>query len=235
MEARDAALDRARHHASTWLASLDERAVPASADTDEIMRRLGELPNGPTPAAEVVDLLAEACEPGLAAIPSGRFFGMVIGGALPAALGADWLTSAWDQNVGLRSLTPAGAAVEEVAGRWLLDLLGLPTGSAVGFVTARPSRTSPAWPPRATPCSAGPGTTYGPGWWAGHRSGSWSGPSVTRRSTSRCGSSASATRTSYRRTSRGGSGPTRWPTPSSEGPGRRSSSCRRATSTPATS
>jgi glutamate/tyrosine decarboxylase-like PLP-dependent enzyme len=83
----------------------------------------------------VVDLLAEACEPGLVAIPSGRFFGMVIGGALPAALGADWLTSAWDQNVGLRSLTPAASAVEEVAGRWLVELLGLPTGSAVGFVT----------------------------------------------------------------------------------------------------
>jgi glutamate/tyrosine decarboxylase-like PLP-dependent enzyme len=60
---------------------------------------------------------------------------MVIGGALPAALGADWLTSAWEQNTGLRSLTPAAAAVEEVAGRWLLDLLGLPGQSAVGFGT----------------------------------------------------------------------------------------------------
>src|SRR5262245_34596456 len=109
MEARDAALDRARHHATRWLASLDERAVPASADTGEIIRRLGGLPDGPTPAADVVDLLAEACEPGLAAIPSGRFFGMVIGGALPAALGADWLTSAWDPNVGRRTLAPGGA------------------------------------------------------------------------------------------------------------------------------
>ena len=119
----------------TWLGSLDERPVPAPADADEIVRRLGELPDGPTPAADVVDLLAEACEPGLVAIPSGRFFGMVIGGALPAALGADWLTSAWDQNVGLRSLTPAASAVEEVSGRWLLDLLGLPADCAVGFVT----------------------------------------------------------------------------------------------------
>jgi glutamate/tyrosine decarboxylase-like PLP-dependent enzyme len=135
MEPRSAALDRARHHAVAWLASLDERSVPASVDADEMVRRLGDLPDGPTPAADVVDLLAEACEPGLVAIPSGRFFGMVIGGSLPAALGADWLTSAWDQNVGLRSLTPAGAAVEEVAGGWLLDLLGLPADSAVGFVT----------------------------------------------------------------------------------------------------
>jgi len=135
MEDRSAALDRARHHAMAWLASLDQRPVPPSVDADEMVRRLGDLPAGPTAAAEVVDLLAEACEPGLVAIPSGRFFGMVIGGALPAALGADWLTSAWEQNVGLRAVTPAGAAVEEVAGRWLLDLLGLPTGSAVGFVT----------------------------------------------------------------------------------------------------
>ncbi|MGC4109195.1 MAG: aminotransferase class V-fold PLP-dependent enzyme [Nocardioides sp.] len=135
MEPRPAALDRARAHALAWLDSLDERPVPAAVDADEMVRRLGDLPDGPTPAADVVDLLASACEPGLVAIPSGRFFGMVIGGALPAALGADWLTSAWDQNVGLRALTPAASAVEEVAGRWLLELLGLPSGSAVGFVT----------------------------------------------------------------------------------------------------
>jgi len=118
-----------------WLATLDDRPVPPRADADEVARRLGDLPDGHTPAADVVDLLVEACEPGLVASPSGRFFGMVIGGSLPAALAADWLTSAWDQNVGLRALTPAGAAVEEVAGRWLVDLLGLPRESAVGFVT----------------------------------------------------------------------------------------------------
>ncbi len=135
MEQRGAALERAHRHAEAWLKSLDDRQVPPSIDTDEVVRRLGDLPDGPTPAADVIDLLAEACEPGLAAIPSGRFFGMVIGGTLPAALGADWLTSVWDQNTGLRALTPAAAAVEEVAGRWLLDLLGLPAESAVGFVT----------------------------------------------------------------------------------------------------
>jgi glutamate/tyrosine decarboxylase-like PLP-dependent enzyme len=135
MERRSAALDRARDHATSWLEGLDTRPVPPQADADEIVRRLGDLPDAPTPAAEVVDLLAEACEPGLVGIPSGRFFGMVIGGSLPAALAADWLTSAGDQNVGLRTLTPAAAAVEEVAGGWLLDLLGLPAGSAVGFVT----------------------------------------------------------------------------------------------------
>jgi glutamate/tyrosine decarboxylase-like PLP-dependent enzyme len=68
-------------------------------------------------------------------MPSGRFFGFVIGGTHPAALAADWLVSAWDQNSGLRRLTPAHSAVEDLAGSWLLELLDLPAGSAVGFVT----------------------------------------------------------------------------------------------------
>ena len=83
----------------------------------------------------MVDYLATKAEPGLMAMPSGRFFGWVIGGTLPAALAADWLVSAWDQNAGLRFATPATAAIEEAAGQWLLDLLGLPGESDVGFAT----------------------------------------------------------------------------------------------------
>ncbi|MGA9750138.1 MAG: aminotransferase class V-fold PLP-dependent enzyme [Nocardioides sp.] len=136
MESAAAALDRAHHLALEWLATLDTRPVPPQADIASITDALGpELPDGPSDAADVVQLLAEACEPGLTAMPSGRFFGFVIGGTHPAGLAADWLTSAWDQNAGLRRLTPAHSAVEDVAGRWLLDLLGLPAGSAVGFVT----------------------------------------------------------------------------------------------------
>jgi glutamate/tyrosine decarboxylase-like PLP-dependent enzyme len=93
------------------------------------------LPDAPTDPATVVDELATLAEPGLMAMPSGRFFGWVIGGTLPAALGADWLVSSWDQNAGMRYASPATAAIEEVAGEWLLDILGLPAESDVGFTT----------------------------------------------------------------------------------------------------
>lgn len=136
MDEPDGALARAHEHAVAWLDSLGSRAVPPQATVAEVVAQLGtELPDGPTEPAEVVDLLARAAEPGLTAMPSGRFFGMVIGGSHPAALAADWLVSAWDQNAGLRQVTPAHSAVEDVTSAWLLDLLGLPEGSAVGFVT----------------------------------------------------------------------------------------------------
>jgi len=136
MTDRYSALDHAARHASSWLESLGTRPVPARATAAEIVKELGtELPDGPTPASEVIDLLATACDPGLTAMPSGRFYGFVIGGSHPAALAADWLVSAWDQNAILRALSPAHAAVEDVTSGWLLDLLGLPATSGVGFVT----------------------------------------------------------------------------------------------------
>ncbi len=123
-------------HAREWLESLPERAVPPRADADELLSRLGKpLPDEGTDAAAVVDELAALAEPGLMAMPSGRFYGWVIGGTLPAALGADWMVSAWDQNSAMRFPTPAMAAAEEAAGRWVVDLLGLPPDSDVGFVT----------------------------------------------------------------------------------------------------
>jgi glutamate/tyrosine decarboxylase-like PLP-dependent enzyme len=135
-DAFDSALDRASAHARAWLGSVPDRAVPPQADADELLARLGTpLPDGPSDPAEVVDRLAALVEPGLMAMPSGRFFGWVIGGTLPAALAADWMVSAWDQNTGMRYATPGTAAVEEAAAGWLLDLLGLPSQADVGFVT----------------------------------------------------------------------------------------------------
>ncbi|QES58509.1 aspartate aminotransferase family protein [Streptomyces venezuelae] len=136
MDEREAALRQAHGHAVRWLASLSDRPVPARASVDEIVRALGaELPDAPSAPADVVDLLATACDPGLTAFPSGRFYGFVVGGTEPAALATDWLVSAWDQNCVMRAVSPAYTAVEEIAGAWLLDLLGLPPDSAVGFAT----------------------------------------------------------------------------------------------------
>jgi glutamate/tyrosine decarboxylase-like PLP-dependent enzyme len=130
------ALDRAHRHAMDWLSSLEHRPVPPQASTEQVTEALGAaLPDEGSDPAEVIDLLAEGSVPGLTAMGSGRFFGFVIGGTHPAALAADWLVSAWDQNCGLRRVTPAHSAVEDVTSAWLLDLLGLPGESAVGFVT----------------------------------------------------------------------------------------------------
>jgi glutamate/tyrosine decarboxylase-like PLP-dependent enzyme len=131
-----AALEAAARHARTWLDSVATRPVGPRADADSLRDAFGgKLPDGPSDAVAVVDALADAIDPGLMDIASGRFFGWVMGGTLPAALAADWLVSAWDQNTVLRWATPGAAAAEETAGRWLLELLGLPESSDVGFVT----------------------------------------------------------------------------------------------------
>lgn len=134
------ALDAAHRHALGWLESLDERPIRPDLDVDGMLARLiPSLPEeGEAPDA-VIDELAAAVEPGLMAMGSSRFYGFVIGGAYPAALAADWLVAAWDQNTGSRQPTPATAAVEEVAASWLLTLFGLPGDSGVGFVTGATS------------------------------------------------------------------------------------------------
>jgi glutamate/tyrosine decarboxylase-like PLP-dependent enzyme len=95
----------------------------------------GPLPVSPDDPLAVVEELARAAEPGLVAIPSGRYFGFVIGGGLTAAVAADWLTSAWDQCPGFYACGPAASVVEEVAGAWLQQLLGLPQHASYAFVT----------------------------------------------------------------------------------------------------
>ncbi len=130
------ALDRARHHAQVWLDGLETRPVYAPASLDELRNSLGRpTPEQSLPAAQVVDELARDAERGLHGSQGGRFFGWVIGGGLPAAIGADWLTSVWDQNACLHASGPAAAVVEEVAGAWLKDLFGLPAEASFAFVT----------------------------------------------------------------------------------------------------
>ena len=93
------------------------------------------LPERPADPAAVVEALAHHAEPGLVTTTGPRYFGFVTGGALPATIAAEWLTTAWDQNAGLYVMSPSASVVEEAAGRWLVDLLGLRPGCSVGFVT----------------------------------------------------------------------------------------------------
>ena len=129
-------LGAAFDHATAYLGGLPDRPVRPSASLAELRAALGgPLPAGPLPPERVVAELIAAAEPGIMASSSGRFFGFVVGGATPAALAADWLTSAWDQNAGLYVLGPAASVVEETAATWLLDVLGLPARASVGYVT----------------------------------------------------------------------------------------------------
>ena len=130
------ALEHAHRAALDWLRSLADRPVSFQETADQIHAAIpAELQSESMDPTAVIDELVRIAEPGLMAIPSGRLFGWVMGGTLPAALASDWLVSAWDQNAGLRFATPATAALEEAAGRWLLELLGLPATADVGFAT----------------------------------------------------------------------------------------------------
>jgi glutamate/tyrosine decarboxylase-like PLP-dependent enzyme len=129
-------LGEAFDRALGYLEGLPDRPVRITASLAELRTSLGgPIPEGPADPREVIAELATAAEPGLLPSSSGRFFGFVIGGATPAAVAADWLTSVWDQNAGLYVVGPAASVVEEVAGAWLAELFGLPQQVSVGFVT----------------------------------------------------------------------------------------------------
>jgi Pyridoxal-dependent decarboxylase conserved domain len=129
-------LGEAFEEALGYLEGLPSRPLSGYPSLSELRAALGgPLPEQSLDPRQVVADLAVAAEPGVVASGSGRFFGSVVGGAMPAALAADWLASTWDQNAGLYVLGPAASVVEEVAGEWLAELLGLPAGVSVGFVT----------------------------------------------------------------------------------------------------
>ncbi len=128
---RDAAARGAR-----YLARLDARSVAPSAEALGRLSDLGgALPDGPSDPADVLALLDDVGSPATLATAGRRFFGFVICGALPAALAASWLGSAWNQNAALVAASPVSAALEETALRWLLDVLDLPSSCGGAFVT----------------------------------------------------------------------------------------------------
>jgi glutamate/tyrosine decarboxylase-like PLP-dependent enzyme len=129
-----ALLHEVADRAADWLEDLPHRPVRA-ARTPEELQVTETLTDAPLPVERVIADLVEEAAPGLLAINSPRFFGFVMGGAHPAAVAADWLASAWDQNTGLSAPTPATAAFEAVAGRWLAALFGLPETASFAFVT----------------------------------------------------------------------------------------------------
>lgn len=129
-------LERVQRDVAAWFASLDTRPVRASVTADELREALsGSLPAEGSPPEVVADCLARLGMKGTIASAGPRYFGFVVGGSLPAALAADWLVSAWDQNGGIYALSPLVSVIEQVTGSWLRELAGLPSTMSFGFVT----------------------------------------------------------------------------------------------------
>src|SRR5687767_11259367 len=136
MDERYAVLDDAARLAREFIDSLPSRPVGATASLEELRSLLGRplTEEGEDPRTVIRDL-AHDVDPGLVASAGPRYFGFVIGGSLPASVAADWLTAAWDQNTATHSLSPAGAAAEQVAGEWMKELLGIPAEASHGLPT----------------------------------------------------------------------------------------------------
>jgi glutamate/tyrosine decarboxylase-like PLP-dependent enzyme len=136
MEERARALRRAAELGFTYLEGLNERHVgPRRNAGDAVAAVPRELPEAGMDPTAVLEELAATFEPATVAVTGPRYFGFVVGGQLPAAAAADWLTTIWGQNAVVHALSPAAAAAEEVAGRWMLDLLDLPGEASVGLPT----------------------------------------------------------------------------------------------------
>jgi glutamate/tyrosine decarboxylase-like PLP-dependent enzyme len=132
----DQVLRSAAEKAIAYRDDLLEGKPAEVASYDEMLEAFrAPLPETGAPAGGIIDDLVTRATPGLRAMASPTFFGWVIGGSHPVGVAADWLTSAWGQNTGNHAATPAASAVEQVAADWLVELLDLPRGSSVGFVT----------------------------------------------------------------------------------------------------
>jgi glutamate/tyrosine decarboxylase-like PLP-dependent enzyme len=131
-----APLTSALAHALNHLSPDQIISVSATGNLDSLRDKLDlPLPEEASDPALVLDSLVRGVKGGILDSAGGKFFGWVIGGSLPAALAADWLTSVWDQNAALYACAPAAAVVEETAGRWLKEVLHLPASASFALVT----------------------------------------------------------------------------------------------------
>lgn len=129
-------LEESAQRAIAYLEGLEDRSVAPSPEAVAKLVALDEpLPDGLTTAEAVLKQLDEIGSPATMAMSGSRFFGFIIGGALPVTLAANWLAGAWDQNSAFYNVTPATAQMEKVSLGWLLDLFGLPSDCGGGFVT----------------------------------------------------------------------------------------------------
>jgi glutamate/tyrosine decarboxylase-like PLP-dependent enzyme len=129
-------LEDVARRATGYLAAVPRRRVaPRPQDVSRLEVLAGPLPAGPSEPSEIIRLLDEVGSPATVTSAGGRYFGFVNGGTLPAALAANWLASAWDQNAALTAMSPVAATLEEIALDWLRDIFGLPATCGAGFVT----------------------------------------------------------------------------------------------------
>jgi glutamate/tyrosine decarboxylase-like PLP-dependent enzyme len=129
-------LAAAQQHAHAYLSGVTARPVAPQISRAELLSRLGgPLPSEPSDPVEVIHALARDVDCGIVASAGPRYFGFVTGGAVPVTVAADWLGSAWDQNVALYVMSPAVAVMEDIVSRWILELLNFPRSATVGFVT----------------------------------------------------------------------------------------------------
>jgi glutamate/tyrosine decarboxylase-like PLP-dependent enzyme len=119
-----------------FLRTVGDRHVGGRADRAALLEALGgPVPEGSADGGAVLARLADSADAGLVASAGPRYFGFVTGGSFPVALAADWLTGAWDQNGAMYAMSPAVAVLEDIVGRWIVDILGLPAQTSVGFVS----------------------------------------------------------------------------------------------------
>jgi len=129
-------LERTAEIANRFLDELSDRPVARRVAFGDLVTKMGgDLPLEGEASLQVIEQLAEIADPAVVATAGPRYFGFVVGGSLPAAVAADWLTTIWDQNGAFYAHSPAAAAAEQVAGKWLVDLFGLGKETSVGFVT----------------------------------------------------------------------------------------------------